>query len=150
MAVSGLLTAGAAIVSRLKARCASVNGNVFVTDDLANVKDAAQVSPALHVLLGDYEVEDRAGGEVNWRETWIVVAVVRHSARTSRAQSQRENAAQIIAEALAALSGWRPGPPVAGALTVVTGPRPRIIDTHAYFPLAFEAHVVSAGASHDL
>jgi hypothetical protein len=136
------------LAERLKHRCPSAHGNVFAAADLAGVAEAAQVAPALHVMLYDYAPIEAVGGETRWRETWLVVAVVRHSARNDRAQAQQQQAAPVVREALAALSGWFPGHPVVGHLEFVPGPRPAFSDSHAWFPFAVVIEVVTSGVVH--
>ena len=57
-----LLDAEPLLVDRLKAACPAVSGNVFAAADLAAVQEAAQVTPALHVVLHHYrKLDDDAG-----------------------------------------------------------------------------------------
>ncbi|GHU38475.1 hypothetical protein AGMMS50256_37820 [Betaproteobacteria bacterium] len=141
-----LLSLSPCLVERLKLRCPSVNGKVFSTADLSGVQEAAQAAPALHVVLWDYAPVEVLPGraDIRWRETWLVVAVVKNAARKDRAGAQIEAGDPLVAEVLDALAGWRPEARIIqGALKAIPGPRPVCTDTHAYFPLAFEANVVT-------
>jgi len=141
-----LLEAGELILERLRQKCPSVGDNVFSTEDLKGVQEASQVAPALHVVPFGYVPADQAGGDVLWNETWLVVAVVKHVGRKDRVMARQSAAVPILAEALAALSGWRVE--VSGSvsgLSVVPGPRPMNSASHAYFPLAFAVSSHSKG-----
>lgn len=148
-----LLSLSALLVSRLKQKCPSVGGKVFSTADLAGVEEASQIAPALHVILWDYApVEVLPGGDARWKETWLVVAVVKNAARSDRAGAQIEAGEPVVAEVVAALSGWRgmteSGKRVGeGPLKLIPGPRPLCTATHAYFPIALSATVVTSGVS---
>jgi hypothetical protein len=146
-----LLVAGPLLIDRLKARCPSVGDSVFSTADLAGVAEKSQVAPALHVVLYGYTPEQDNAGDVLWDETYLVVAVVKHAARKDRSQAQQDAAAPLLAEVLAALSGWRlpASGGVSGVVTTARGPRPDFSDTHAYFPLAFQVRPVTPGCEKD-
>ncbi len=146
-----LLIAGSLLIDRLKARCPSVGGAVFSTADLAGVAEKSQVAPALHVVPSGYTPADDSSGDVLWYEIYLVVAVVKHVARKDRSQAQQDAAAPLLAEVLAALSGWRlpTGAGVNGLVSVVPGPRPEFSDSHAYFPLAFQVRPVTPGCEED-
>ncbi|MBA3997030.1 MAG: hypothetical protein C0466_07655 [Candidatus Accumulibacter sp.] len=147
-----LLNAGPCIIERLKDRCLSVSGNVFSAADLAGVAEKTQIAPALHVVLQGYTPGDDDGaGAVRWDETYLVVAVVKHAARKDRPQAQQEEAAPIVKDVLAALSGWRlpAKSQVNSKLKLVPGPRPHFSETHAYFPLAFQVQPKTGGVEED-
>jgi hypothetical protein len=132
------LSIGPAIVERLKSRCPAAAGNVFSTRDLGDVEESKQVTPALHVVLHGYHPEETRAGTARWREDWLIIAVVRHSARSERAAALTAEGAELARQAFYALSGWLP-PGLTVPLAVSEGPRPGFSETHAYFPLAFAA-----------
>lgn len=139
-----LLSLAPLIIERLKDRCPLVGGKVFAADDLAGVQESTQVAPALHVLIGDYTPVETVGSETRWLETWLVVTVVKNSARKDRAAKQAEAAMPILEQVTAALSGWHPGYPAAqGCLQFVPGIRPANSATHGYYPLAVQVPVVT-------
>ena len=140
-----LLQAGPLLESRLKAKCPAAGDNVFSTADLAGVKEARQVTPALHVVLHSYQpLSDDGGSSSRWREVWLVVAVVKNVRQGVGAQAVRDDAAALLAETVAALDGWR-CPGAVGFVRAIAPPAPVITDGFGYFPLAFEVQTVTAG-----
>jgi len=123
------------IVQRLKDECPAAKQNVFDTTDLAGVKDKDQLTPALHVVLYDYDPTDVVDGEGLWDEIYLVIAVVKNVGR-DRVAAQRAEAKNLLLETLIALCGWKPSTS-AFPLKLIKGPRPYFSLTHAYFPLAF-------------
>ncbi|MDR1424296.1 MAG: hypothetical protein LBI92_06825 [Azoarcus sp.] len=148
-----LLQSGHYIVERLKARCPEAAGRVLTTADLAGVAEAAQIAPALHVVLLDYmPAETTPGGSVRWDETWCVVALVRHAARQDRAAAQAASACPLLNAAVRALAGYRYRivGDAWGKLAIVPGPRPYLDEAFAYFPFAVRAACVTQGTGGDL
>lgn len=132
------LAAEPLIVARLIEACPSARA-VLTTRDLGGVQESSQVAPALHVCHDGWAIDEVIGMGDTSRvvEHWLVVAVVRH-ARQGRdaAAALREEAAPLVAEAYAALAGWRPAPDL-GWLRPEHPPRPAFTQSHGYFPLAF-------------
>ncbi|MDR1936852.1 MAG: hypothetical protein LBS49_14990 [Candidatus Accumulibacter sp.] len=146
-----LLKSGALLIDRLIETCPAACGNVFAAADLAEVQEALQITPALHVLLLDYQpVETTPTGAIRWDETWCVVAVVKHAARRDRASAQQHEAAPLLGEVIRGLSNWRfpLGPGRAGRCKIVPGPRPGVSTTHAYFSIGVSVVSVTERA-HD-
>jgi hypothetical protein len=144
-----LLAIAPHLLDRLAAACPSARGNVFATADLAGVTEAGQITPALHLVLLDYTPAQVLAGKVRWVEEWCVIAVTHHAARVNRSAAQQEAAQALLAETLAALSGWqvRLAPGVNARLEAVPGPRPYFSESHGYFPLAFQAVFATPGAA---
>lgn len=141
-----LLDAEPLLIDRLKAACLSVSGNVFAAADLAAVKEAGQVTPALHVVLHHYrKLDDDYGSGTLWRETWLVVACVKNVRQHVGAAAIRNAAAPLLAEVMAALDGWR-CPGSVGLVRAIDPPGPLVTDGFGYFPLAFAVNTVTAGA----
>lgn len=141
-----LLDAESLLIARLKAACPSVSGNVFAAADLAAVKEAGQVNPALHVVLHHYrKLDDDTGSGTLWRETWLVVACVKNVRQNVGASAIRNAAGALLAEAMAALDGWR-CPGAIGLVRAIDPPGPLVTDGFGYFPLAFAVNTVTAGA----
>lgn len=143
-----LLASGQHIVERLRNRCPEAAGHVLTAADLAGVTEAAQVAPALHVVLLDYTpVETSPGGSIRWEETWCVVALIRHAARAARAAAQTGAAVPLLNAAIRALSGYRYRVvgDTWGVLRIVPGPPPLIDNAFAYFPFAVAATVATLG-----
>lgn len=145
----GLLDAGPLIEARLNALCPSAQGNVFSTADLASVKEAQQVTPALHVVLHSYQpVENDGAGDNRWREIWLVIAVVKNVRQGTGAKAVRDTAPPLLSEVVAALDGWR-CPGTVGLVRAVPPPQPMITSGFGYFPLAFSNDVVTDGAENN-
>lgn len=141
-----LLDAGPHFETRLKARCPSAADNVFSTEDLAGVKERTQVTPALHVVLHSYRpLSDDEGACSRWREIWLVVAIVKNARQHAGTAGVRLAAAPLLAEAVAALDGWR-CPGSVGLVRAIDPPNPLITDGFGYFPLAFAVETVTEGA----
>lgn len=141
-----LLAAGPQLEARLKAKCPTAGDNIFATADLANVKEKAQVTPALHLVLHSYQpLSDDEGSSSRWREVWLVVAVVKNVRQKVGTQAVRDDAVALLAETMAALDGWR-CPGAVGLVRAITPPAPMITDGFGYFPLAFEVQTVTTGA----
>jgi hypothetical protein len=134
-----LLETGERIVRVLR-EAKIARGHVFATADLAGVAAKDQVTPACHVTLLDYAPVGVIGAEVEWKEIWCVWVVVKNVARKDRPQAQVEEARPIVEDVLHALLA-----PMRGArpLKVTEGPAPDFTETHAYFPIAFEARAAT-------
>lgn len=136
------------IIDQLKLRVPDVRA-VFSTAELVGVEEAAQVTPALHVIYDGDRLAGSAGrgAAQTVYQQWIVVVAVR-SARDQRGGSgARYNAGPIINDALAALSGWQPSN-LHGPLQRVQAPLPGYSQGgFGYFPLAFESAIVTGGGN---
>ncbi len=141
-----LLDAEPLLIDRLKAACPAVSGNVFSTANLEGVLEANQITPALHVVLHSYrKLDDDAGSGTLWRETWLVVAVVKNVRQNVGASAIRNAGGALVAEAMAALDGWR-CPGAVGLVRAIDPPYPDIVAGFGYFPLAFAVNTVTTGA----
>ena len=142
----GLLDAGPLLEARLAAYCPAAEGNIFSTADLAGVKEARQVTPALHVVLHSFQpVADDGQSDSRWREIWLVIAVVKQVRQGTGARAVRYAAPELLRETIAALDGWR-CPGSIGPLRAIAPPAPLITEGFGYFPLAFANQVVTDGA----
>lgn len=142
----GLLEGGAVIEARLKAKCPSAR-LVAPEVSLAGVRESGQVDGSLYVITHSFkpvggDLPDRA-----WREIYLVVTVVRNAAQVTSPADVRAQAAQLLAEVLAALDGWRSQPAFIGPLEAVEGPPLLIENGWGYFPLAFAAKSVTTGCT---
>lgn len=138
------------LIVRLRSRIPAARA-VLSAADLADVRQATQVTPALHVLYGGYRPVEAAGrgAVVRLVQTWYVVAVVRNVAQGDAAQRVREDACALLDPVLAALIGWAPehGGAHIGPLQLVAAPAPLIEAGYGYFPLAFTAELHLQGVS---
>ncbi|MDR3322818.1 MAG: hypothetical protein LBS89_01260, partial [Zoogloeaceae bacterium] len=65
-----MLATGERIIEHLKTACPSVGGHVFAMADLAEVEEAGQIAPALHVILHSYAPPEVVGRDVRWDVVW--------------------------------------------------------------------------------
>lgn len=143
-----LLEVGPHLVERLKGRCESVKG-VFMADALAGVLERGQQSEVLYVTLADYEPgKDDGSGCTVWRETWLVILVIKNVTQgPERANGIYATASRLLAEVQSALAGWQCPPVAVGKIRAASPPAPQLTDVFAYFPLAFAVDVLVEGVS---
>lgn len=108
---------------------------VCSTNDLAEVEERSQVTPACHVIyFGDAVPEIAQGGTYSHvTQTWLLIIVVRQG----RGQTPNQEAGKLIKQLLVALhsNNLVDGKHV---LTRVNSPaKPKYTKGHAYYPLAF-------------
>lgn len=143
----GLLESGPLIEERLLALCPSAQGNVLITEKLAGIAEANQVTPALHLVLHSYRpVDDDGRADSRWREVWLVIAVQKNQRQGVGAKAVRDAAPDMLKEVIAALDGWN-CPGAVGLVRAIEPPRPEITKGFGYFPLAFSVDVVTDGAA---
>lgn len=100
----------ALIKERLINRVTQINpGSIFSAADLEGVKEAAQVTPALHVIFFDDEPGNTADLEYMQKVTqlWAVVLVTKN-VRNVTGEAARDTAGAVILNLLQALQGWVP------------------------------------------
>lgn len=108
---------------------------VYSTNDLSEVEERSQVTPACHVIyFGDAVPDIAQGGTLSHvTQTWLLIIVVRHG----QGQNPNKEAGELIKKLLVALHN---NSLVEGkhVLTRVNSPaKPRYTKGHAYYPLAF-------------
>ena len=130
------------IVARLQQALAGMSPAVQVLTgaELAGIKEAAQRTPAVHVIWGGFRLlETRTDGrQARLEHTWYVVAAVRNVANTKAGAAARAEAGALAARAGAALMGFRP-PGVAGPLRMGPSQSAGYSAGFMYLPLAFQA-----------
>lgn len=140
-----LLEAGPLLEARIRLLCKSAGDNVFTSADLAGVRERAQVTPALHLVMHSYKpLSDDTGSSSRWQETWLVVAVVKNVRQNAGAGAVRDDAVALLAETMAALDGWK-CPGAVGLVRAIAPPQPLITDGFGYFPLAFSVITLTEG-----
>ncbi len=117
--------------------------------DLASMQEAGQPAPAAHVIYQGDSIpggDSRAGNGAAQvvAQTWLVVVAVRNVRDTKGGAAAREDAGPLISKTLAALSGW--AAPGFRPLRRVNAPRPGFNAGYGYFPLAFEAKLITGAA----
>lgn len=130
------------VIERLKALVPNARA-VLAAEDLADVQERSQTTPALHVIYGGYRIVEAAenGRGAITEQTWIVVVVVKGAGQGGNAPAAvRASAASLVGAVLSALMGWRPAERMR-PLKLTNGPRPVFSGGFAYFPLTFAALV---------
>ncbi len=131
-----------AIIDTLRAAMPGVE--VLTADDLEGIDEAAQKTPAVHVVNGGFRVDEvnRSGRSAVIEQTWIVVCVVRHDG--DKRKAVREAGGRIdphVQAVLNTLMGWRHASTGMLPLQIATPPAPRWRPPFYYFPLTFSAKV---------
>lgn len=115
--------------------------HVLTTAELADVKESAQRTPAVHVVYGGYRIAQDIGTAWELEHTWYVVAAVRNVAQARSGKAARQDAGALATHVVGALAGAQ----VQGAtrpLTLVTPPPARYSGGFQYLPSAFLATTV--------
>lgn len=133
------------LVARLATRVPPP-ARVFTAADLDGVNQAAQFTPALHIVFDGYTpTRDTGDGRVQELELrWLVVAAVRNAREARTGGPARADAVALIATALTALLGFRPAPDHS-ALRLATAPPPGFSAGYHYLPLAFTCRTTRRG-----
>lgn len=115
--------------------------HVLTSAEIADVKESAQRTPAVHVIYGGYRVLGDIGTAWELSHTWYVVAAVKNVATQRSGAAARKGAGELAAHVVAALAGAK----VEGAtkpLTLLTPPPARYSAGFQYLPSAFQAITV--------
>tara|TARA_R110001583_G_scaffold63498_2_gene185819 strand:- start:938 stop:1417 length:480 start_codon:yes stop_codon:yes gene_type:complete len=121
--------------------------------ELADISQAAQHTPALHVIYaGDRVPGGNATDRGNYHvltQRWLVVVAVRAPQTQSSGRAARGAAGPIISRVIQALSGWRLGVGF-GPLVRINAPGPAYRKGgFGYFPLQFETVIATQAPSCD-
>lgn len=131
------------LVERVKTAVAGMVPAVHVltSADLADVKEQAQLTPAVHVIYAGYRVAESAGTKWRLVHKWLAVAAVRNVANTKSGEAARRDAGLLATKVAMALAGASiPG--ATKVLEMVTPPPARYASGFQYLPSAFEAETV--------
>lgn len=115
--------------------------HVFTAAELADVKESAQKTPAVHLIYGGYRVVEDLGTAWRLAHRWYASVAVRNVATLRTGQAARQSAGLLVAQVMGALAGAR----VEGAtraLTLLTPPAASYSGGYQYLPTAFEAETV--------
>ena len=115
--------------------------HVLTAADLADVKEGAQKTPAIHVIYGGYSVSQDLGVTWSLLHKWYVVAAVRNVANQSSGKAARSEAGKLGARVTAALAG-SPLPGASQTMRLITPPAARYAAGYQYLPSAFEVETV--------
>lgn len=133
------------IVARLKAALADLRPQVHVLTaaDLAQVREDAQPTPAVHVLWSGFRpLESREdGAAARLDHTWLIVSAVKNVRTVRTGQDARSQAGELMARAGEALMGYRP-PNTVGPMRLTSGPTAGFSGGFMYLPLAFLVETV--------
>lgn len=112
--------------------------HVLTAADLADVQEANQPTPAVHLVYGGYRIAQDIGTAWRLEHTWYAVAAVRNVAQIRTGAAGRQDAGVIATAVALALADAR----VDGAaerLTLITPPAPSHSAPFTYLPTAFQA-----------
>ena len=115
--------------------------HVLSSADLADVKESAQKTPAVHLIYGGYRITDDLGTAWSLAHIWYAVVVVRNVATQRSGQAARQSAGPLVAAVVGALVGAK----VVGStrpLTLVSPPPASYRAGHQYIPSAFEVETI--------
>ena len=115
--------------------------HVLTAAELADVKEQAQLTPAVHVIYGGFRITDSQRTAWQPPHTWYAVAAVRNVATVRSGQAARAQAGSLAARVLAALASAQ----VPGAilpLEPTTPPPARYAAGFQYVPVAVQAVTV--------
>lgn len=112
--------------------------HVLTAAELADVREANQLTPAVHVVYGGYRVAQDIGSSWRLEHTWYAVTVVKNVAKIKSGAVGRQRAGRLAARVALALGDAK----VAGAvepLTLLTPPSPSHSAPFTYLPTAVKA-----------
>lgn len=114
---------------------------IFTAAELAQVREAAQHTPAVHLIYGGYQVAE--GAVTQWRllHKWYAVAAVRNVAAVRSGSAARRDAGQLAALVAGCLAGAQV-PGAARPLELLTPPPAHYGDGFQYIPVAVQAETI--------
>ena len=115
--------------------------HVLTSADLADVKESAQKTPAVHLIYGGYRIAEDLGTAWRLEHTWYAVVVVRNVATQRSGQAARQAAGPLVAAVVAALVGASV-PGASRPLTLASPPPASYRAGHQYIPSAFQAETI--------
>lgn len=115
--------------------------HVLTAADLADVKESAQKSPAVHLIYGGYRIAEDVGTAWRLAHKWFAVVVVRSAATQRTGKAARQAAGPMVAQVVGALIGANP-PGATRPLTLVSPPAASYSGGYQYIPSAFEVETI--------
>ena len=115
--------------------------HVLTAAELADVKQGAQKTPAVHVVYGGYRVAEDIGTSWRLEHTWYAVVAVKNVATQRTGQAARQDAGPLVARVVGALAGATV-PGATSTLSLTTPPPAGYSAGHQYIPSAFLAETV--------
>lgn len=135
------LSAEGYLIEQLKAKVPGFKA-VLSAADLAGVLEAAQQTPAAHVLYWGERLGDSTGrgrAQMSYQQ-WLIVIATRNASTQRTGEAARNEAGPLIDAMLSALQGWAP----ANGQPLQRIPGPKAAYTRggfAYFPFLFETRL---------
>lgn len=126
-----------AIKQRIEENIQAVR-KVYFAEELENVTDKGQISPAVHVMYGGYQPaqSERIRQDITLDQIWVTVLAIKHA-------TNKYQGGEILDDLVRYLHGWKPSDSLL-ALELATSPiSPSYRPGVAYFPLAFSTRVVN-------
>ena len=117
---------------------------VFSAADLAGVREAAQHTPAVHVIYDGYRVVQADGAVAEIETSWLTVLAVRNARAQKTGSAAREDAAKLVSSLYGSLAGWLP-PGGVRELELANAPRPGFDAGFLYLPLAWNTRQLLVG-----
>ena len=115
--------------------------HVLTSADLADVKESAQKTPAVHLVYGGFRIAEDMGASWLLQHKWYAVVVVRNVATQRSGQAARQDAGPMVTQVMGGLAGAQV-PGATRALTLATPPPASYRAGHQYIPSAFEAETI--------
>lgn len=109
--------------------------HVLTAGELAEVQEARQHTPAVHLVYGGYRIAQDIGRAWRLEHTWYAVTVVRNVAQARSGAPGRQDAG-AIATAVALALADAPLEGAAERLTLITPPAPSHSAPFTYLPTA--------------
>lgn len=131
------------LVARVQLAVAGLSPAVHVLTaaDLADVKESAQRTPAVHIIYGGYSIAEDLVTAWRLAHTWYAVVVVRNVAAQRNGAAARASAGPLLAQVMGTLAGCSlPG--AIRPLTLLTPPRAEYRAGVQYLPTAFSAETI--------
>lgn len=115
--------------------------HVLSSADLADVKESAQKTPAVHLVYGGFRIAEDMGASWLLQHKWYAVVVVRNVATQRSGQAARQDAGPMVTQVMGVLAGAQV-PGATRALTLATPPPASYRAGHQYIPTAYEAETI--------
>lgn len=115
---------------------------VLTADDLEGVEEAAQPTPAVHLIYQSFDVVSTvpSGKTAQIRQGWMAVCVERHDGEKRKASREVGGRIEpLVNGVLNTLMGWRHPDTGMRPLVITSPPEPKWRRPFYYFPLTFSA-----------
>ena len=131
------------LVALLQAAVVSLSPAVHVLTaaEIADVKESAQKTPAVHVIYGGYTVAEDLRTAWRLEHTWYAVVAVRSASTQRTGAAARAEAGPLVTRVINALAGASV-PGAASLLALTTPPRAGYAAGFQYIPTAFTVETI--------